>query len=48
MSGWFVAWSSQKQTIVTLSTIEVEFIAVVGCACQATWMTRILKELGYD
>ncbi|KAJ8751551.1 hypothetical protein K2173_016789 [Erythroxylum novogranatense] len=47
MNGSAVAWSSKKQPIVTLSTTEAEFVAAAGCACQAVWMRRILKELGY-
>ena len=31
----------------TLSTIEVEFVAIAVCACQGVWMKRILKELGH-
>jgi hypothetical protein len=53
-----VSWSSKKQQIVTLSTIEVEFIvviacaiefiAVIACACQAIWLRRILEELQFQ
>ena len=35
MSSGAVAWSSNKQAIITLSTIEAEFISAVLCACQA-------------
>jgi len=40
-----VAWSSKKQSIVTLSTTEEEFVAARACACQAIWFKRILEEL---
>lgn len=43
-----VAWSSHKQPIVTLSTIEAEFIVAATCDCQAIWMRRILKEIGHS
>ena len=38
---------SKKQSIVTLSTTEAEFVAATVCACQGVWMKRILKELGH-
>ncbi len=48
MNSGAIAWSSKKQPIVTLSTTEAEFVAAAGCASQAMWMQRILKELGHD
>lgn len=47
LSGGAVAWSSRKQPIVTLSSTEAEYVAAATCACQAIWMKRILKEIGY-
>ena len=44
-----VAWQSQKQRVVALSSCEVEYIAGAGAACQAVWLTRLLKDVtGYD
>lgn len=43
-----VSWSSRKQPIVTLSTIEVEFIVVTYCACQGIWLYEILESLGLE
>lgn len=37
LSSGVVSWSPKKQPIVILSTTEVEFIAIVSCACQAFW-----------
>ncbi|KAL3720851.1 hypothetical protein ACJRO7_005629 [Eucalyptus globulus] len=42
-----VSWSSKKQSIVTLSTTEAEFVAATSCACQAIWLRKILEELQF-
>lgn len=47
LSGAAIAWSSRKQPIVTLSTTEAEFVAAAGSGCQAIWMQRVLKKIGY-
>ena len=43
LSSGTVSWSSKKQLVVTLSTIEAEFIAAASSACQAVWLRRILQ-----
>ncbi|XP_038719830.1 secreted RxLR effector protein 161-like [Tripterygium wilfordii] len=45
LSSGAVSWSSRKQPVVTLSTIEAEFIAAASCACQAVWLRRLLEKL---
>ena len=42
-----MSWPSRKQSVVSLSTTEAEFIAVASCACQAVWMRRILEKLSH-
>ena len=42
-----ISWSSKKQSIVTLSSTEAEFVAATACACQAIWLRRILEELQF-
>lgn len=38
----------KKQSKVTLSITEAEFIATTSCAFQAIWLRRLIRELGYD
>ncbi|KAL8157755.1 hypothetical protein AgCh_002454 [Apium graveolens] len=41
-----VAWHSKKQTSVTLSTAEGEYIAAGSCCAQILWMQQILQDFG--
>ena len=43
-----MAWQSQKQPVVVLSSCEAEYIAGAGAACQAVWLTRLLKDVTGD
>ena len=43
-----ISWASQKQPIVTLSTTEVEDVAITSTACQAMWIRRIMPGLMQD
>lgn len=45
LSSGAVSWSSRKQPVASLSSIEAEFIAVAPCACQAVWLKRVLGKL---
>lgn len=42
-----VSWSSKKQPVVSLSTIEAKYIAAALCACQCVWLRRVLEKLGF-
>ena len=44
-AGMAVSWSSQKQSIVALSSCEAEYIAATSATCQAIWMYRLISEL---
>jgi len=44
-SAGAISWSSKKQLVITLSTIEAEFIVVASCACQTVWLRRMLEKL---
>lgn len=48
LSVGVVSWSSKKQPIVTLSTIEVEFVVAAYYVCQGIWLKRILEVLGQE
>jgi hypothetical protein len=47
LGGGAVSWSSKKQHIISLSTIEAEFMVAIACACQAVWMRRIMEKLNH-
>ncbi|KAK2981445.1 hypothetical protein RJ640_001959 [Escallonia rubra] len=40
-------WTSKKQSIVTLSTCEVEYMATTLTVCHAIWLRSLLKELSF-
>ncbi|KAG9444753.1 hypothetical protein H6P81_016093 [Aristolochia fimbriata] len=41
----FFSWSSKKQQVVALSSIEAEYIAAAYCATQAVWLRQLLEEM---
>ena len=45
MSGAPVSWSSKKQAMVALSTVEAEYVALTRGSKQAMWMYSFLEEL---
>lgn len=38
LNGKLVAWQSQKQRVVALSSCEAEYIAGAAGACQGVWL----------
>ncbi|KAH1064247.1 hypothetical protein J1N35_029234 [Gossypium stocksii] len=40
-----ISWSSKKKPIVTLSTIEAEFVASTTCACHAIWLGNVFVNV---
>eukprot|EP00253_Pinus_taeda_P002386 PITA_02386 len=43
-----ISRASKKEPIVSLSTLEAEYVAATTAVCQAIWMRRMLRDLHYD
>ena len=39
------SWQSRKQSSISLSTIEVEYIAACSSSCEAIWLRKLLASL---
>ena len=48
LSGRPVCWRSTLQSLVVVSTTEVEYMAVVEVAKEALWLKGLVKELGLN
>ena len=45
LGNCLVSWSSKKQSSVSLSTAEAEYIAAVACCTQILWMKQTLQDI---
>ena len=45
LGNCLVSWLSKKQSSISLSTVEVEYIVVVSCCTQVIWMKQKLGNL---
>ena len=43
-----IIWSSKKQEVTALSSMEAEYVAATSSACQEVWLRRVLGELGQE
>eukprot|EP00253_Pinus_taeda_P019129 PITA_19129 len=43
-----ISWASKKQPIVSLSTVEAEYVTETTIVCQKVWMRRVLRDLRHD
>ena len=46
LNGGPIIWSSQKQSIVALSSAEAEYIAASSLAQEILWLQGFLQEIG--
>jgi hypothetical protein len=40
-----ISWQSRKQSSISLSTVEVEYIAACSTSCEAIWLQKLLTGL---
>ena len=40
-----ISWQSRKQSIISLSTTEEEYIAACSASCEAIWLRKLLTDL---
>jgi hypothetical protein len=45
VDGGVVSWMSKKQKIVTLSTMEAEYMAATHAAKEAVWLCHLIGEI---
>jgi hypothetical protein len=48
MAGGVISFKSYRQRLVTLSSTEAEYIALTYAAKEATWLCRLLRQVGYQ
>ena len=41
-----ISWASRRQNTIALSSCEAEYIALADAAKEATWLGRLIEELG--
>jgi len=46
ISGTTISWVSKLQSVVALSTMEVEYVATIEASKEMIWLQRFLDELG--
>jgi len=46
MYGCLVAWKTQKQPTVSLSSTETELISMASAVTEAIWLQELIVELG--
>ena len=45
LGGGAISWASKKQTCISHSTVELEFIALVAASKEAEWLRNMLLDI---
>ncbi|CAM8987324.1 unnamed protein product [Rhodiola kirilowii] len=45
LGGTAVSWKSSKQTLITRSTMEAEFVALDKCGEEAKWLRNFVEDI---
>ncbi len=48
LAGGAIKWIAKKQPIITLSSMEAEYVAANTVTCNSKWMTQFIQELGFQ
>jgi hypothetical protein len=43
-----ISWASKLQIVVSLSTCEAKYIAIIHTAKEAIWLTYLLEDIGIE
>ena len=46
-AGGAITWKSKKQTMIALSSTEVEYVALSEAGHKAIWLRNLYRELGF-
>lgn len=45
MGSWLVSWFNNKQSSISLSTVEAEYVAAASLSTQLIWMMKTLQDI---
>jgi transposase InsO family protein/predicted aspartyl protease len=48
MNGGAISWSCRKQSMVTMSSAEAEYVALTETTKEVVWIKRVAQQFGFD